>query len=95
LNALQTINAFGSSVRFAAVPISHRFADGGVLPNTTPSANALQALQMPDYQASFANLNDTFLLIGQKLDSYQDKKVNLVYSDIETSQAKLAEIRNY
>lgn len=96
LNALQTINAFGSSVRFAAVPISHRFADGGVLPNTTPSANALQALQMPDYQANFANLNDTFLLIGQKLDNYErEKKVNLVYSDVETSQAKLAEIRNY
>lgn len=96
LNALQTINAFGSSVRFAAVPISHRFADGGVLPNTTPSANALQALQMPDYQANFANLNDTFLLIGQKLDNYErEKKVNLVYSDVETTQAKLAEIRNY
>lgn len=105
LNALQTINAFGSSVRFAAVPIAHRhsdggvlanFADGGVLPNTTPSINTLQALQMPDYQASFDNLNQSFLLIGQKLDTYErDKKVNLVYSDIESSQAKLAEIRNY
>lgn len=91
LQAAWTLNKFGANTKFDLVP---RFAEGGLLPNTTPRM-PMSAIQNQNFDNSPMNniMQEGFMLIANKLDQYDGKPVYVLYTDIESAGSKIAQVR--
>ncbi len=91
LQAAWALNKFGANTKFDLVP---RFAEGGLLPNTTPRM-PMSAIQNQNFDNSPMNniMQEGFMLIANKLDQYDGKPVYVLYTDIESAGSKIAQVR--